>query len=72
MSIKLLLALLMIASLAQAESIMPIEYNNQANPNCTVAGCAVCVDNPNKCDECDSGYALDNTTFSCISCRAVY
>jgi hypothetical protein len=70
MNIKLLLALLMIASLTQTESIMPIDNNHQANPNCTVAGCSECIDDPAKCDKCDSGYAINNA--SCIPCRTIY
>ena len=51
---------------------MPIDNNHQANPNCTVVGCAECIDNPAKCDKCDSGYAFDGSTASCIPCRTIY
>lgn len=49
---------------------MPIDNNHQANPNCTVVGCAECIDDPAKCDKCDSGYAIN--VASCIPCGTIY
>ena len=37
-----------------------------------MVGCSECIDSPDKCDKCDSGYFRDNNTAICYSCRSVY